>query len=88
MSYTIRYLKEVITDDIPRLSKSAKELIKRAIEERLCVDPVSFGKPLQYGLRGQRRLRVSSYRIIYRIDQDKKEVVIVAIAHRKNVYEQ
>ena len=63
----------------------AKELIKRAIEERLMADPISFGKPLRYSLKGHRRLRVSDYRIVYRIED--KQVIILAIKHRKEIYE-
>jgi mRNA-degrading endonuclease RelE of RelBE toxin-antitoxin system len=35
-----------------------RQQIKRAIEERLAIDPVKLGKPLRYSLCGLRRLRV------------------------------
>ena len=66
---------------IPNLSPRVKALIKRAIKERLMIDPIGFGKPLRYSLKGHRRLRVSDYRIVYRIESE--TVVIVAI---KRVY--
>jgi len=84
--YTIGYFEEVIEKDIPSLSKSARELIQRAITERLMVDPISFGKPLRYNLKGYRSLRVSTYRIIYRIDEENHKVVITDINHRKDSY--
>lgn len=87
IKYRIRYLEEVTYKHIPLLSSSAKTLIKRAIEERLMIDPVSFGKPLRYSLKGHRRLRVGDYRIVYRIEPASKTVIIVAIKHRKDVYE-
>jgi len=62
-------------------------LIKRAIEERLMIDPIHFGKPLTYSLKGHRRLRVSDYRVIYRIETETNTVLIIAIKHRKDVYE-
>lgn len=86
MTYKIEYLKKVIKKDIPSLSSSARKLIKRAIEERLTADPVSYGKPLRYGLYGQRRLRVSDYRVIYTVDSENKIVTINAIGHRSNIY--
>jgi mRNA interferase RelE/StbE len=86
-SYKIEYLKRVITEDIQELPSSAKTLIKKAIEQRLTIDPIGFGKPLRYSLKGHRRLRVSDYRVVYRIDPDRFTVVIVAIKHRKDVYE-
>lgn len=72
---------------MPNLSISAKKLIRKAIEERLMVDPIGFGKPLRYSLKGHRRLRVSDYRVVYRIDSQNHTVVIIAIKHRKDVYD-
>lgn len=82
-SYSVEYLDAVIKKDIPSLQKSARILIKKAIEERLMVDPIGFGKPLRYSLKGHRRLRVSDYRVIYRIDAQTNIVIIVAIKHLK-----
>jgi len=73
--------------DIPALPSTARVMIKRAIEERLTIDPIGFGKPLRYSLKGHRRLRVSDYRIVYRIDVSIHTVLVVAIKHRKEVYD-
>lgn len=83
--YQIHYLEEVVKQDIPALNQRMKKVIKKAIEERLMIDPISFGRPLQYSLKSHRRLRVGDYRIVYRIE--KKLVIIVAIKHRKEVYD-
>lgn len=85
--YTVQYLQTVVDQDIPALPSSAKSLIKKAIEERLTVDPIGLGKPLRYSLKGHRRLRVSDYRIVYRIEMKSRTVIIVAIKHRRDVYE-
>jgi len=83
--FKIEYLDSVVKKDIAALPKSAKALIKEAIETRLTLDPIGFGKPLRYSLKGHRRLRVSDYRVVYRIEND--TVIVVAIKHRKDVYE-
>lgn len=88
MIYQIRYLDEVVRKDIPALPSSTRTLIKRAIEERLTIDPIGFGKPLRYSLKGHRRIRVSDYRVVYRIEPEVKTVILVAIKHRKDVYEE
>lgn len=85
--YKITYLSAVVENDIPALDASIKSLIKNAIEERLMLDPVSFGKPLRYSFKGHRRLRVGDYRVIYRIESTRKTVVIIAIKHRKDIYD-
>ncbi|HXF90569.1 MAG TPA: type II toxin-antitoxin system RelE/ParE family toxin [Candidatus Nitrosotenuis sp.] len=84
--YTIKFAPNVIRRDIPELSSSAKALIKRAIEERLKTAPLEFGKPLRYSFKGARRLRIADYRVIYLVNQDKLEVIILAIQHRSVVY--
>ncbi len=86
MKYKIEYLVSVIEEDIPRISKADRDRLRRAVEDKLARDPVVFGKPLQYSLKGCRRLRVGDYRIIFQID-DNKTVLIVKIGHRRDVYE-
>lgn len=84
INYQIIYQDQVINRHIPALSTTTKSLIKKAIEERLMVDPVSFGKPLRYSLKGHRRLRVGNYRVVYRIENN--TVIVIAIKHRKDIY--
>lgn len=86
ISYRFEYLEEVVKNDIPKIPKNIGNIIKRAIEERLGVDPFSFGKPLRYSWQGHKSLRVGDYRIIYRIKEEEKVVLIVAIKHRKDAY--
>ncbi len=86
VKYKVIYQDLVVKRDIPAISASVKPAIKRGIEERLMTDPIGFGKPLRYSLKGHRRLRISDYRIVYRIEPAKSTVVIVAIKHRKEVY--
>ncbi len=86
INYQILYLEPVVRKHIPALPSRIRALIRKAIEERLTVDPLSFGKPLRYSLKGHRRLRVGDYRIVYRIDPEAFSVVVVAIQHRKDIY--
>lgn len=69
------------------LPKAIRETIRKAIEKKLMIDPVAFGKPLRYSLKGHRRLRVGDCRIVYRIVEAKVLVLIVDVDHRKQVYE-
>lgn len=84
--FKIEYLEAVATD-LSFISKSDKLQIKKAIEKKLMVDPISFGKPLQYSLKGLRRLRVGDYRVIFQILEKTNTVLVVKIGHRKEVYE-
>ena len=58
-----------ILQDVARIPKNIRQIIARAIDERLGTDPVQFGEPLRRGLRGFRKLRVGDYRIIYEINK-------------------
>ncbi len=85
--YNIDYSESVIIKDIPALPSKVKSMIKKAIMERLTVDPIGLGKPLRHNLSGQRSLRVSTYRILYYIDTSTHTVVITSIEHRKDSYQ-
>ena len=84
--FKIEYTESVVRSDIPDLPTSIRERIKKAINERLSVDPISYGKPLRFSFKGCRRLRVGDYRVVYIIDFKSKTVIIASIGHRKIVY--
>jgi mRNA interferase RelE/StbE len=85
--YEIFYLPEVVKKQIPKLALPVRTRIKKAIEKKLAINPISFGKPLRHSLKGLRRLRVDDYRVIYKINEDDSKVTIVKIAHRKEIYD-
>lgn len=85
--YKISYLPEVVKKQIPKLSLPVRNRIKKAVEKKLAIDPIAFGKPLKYSLKGLRRLRVDDYRIIYKVAENEMALIIVKIAHRKEIYE-
>ena len=87
-AFVVSYLDTVVQKDIPALPKTIRTRIKNAIETRLSIDPIGLGKPLRYSLIGHRRIRVGDYRIVYRVDMNGHEVIIVLIKHRKDVYEE
>ena len=74
-----------IPQDIARIPKNIRQIIARAIEERLGSDPVQFGEPLRRGLQRYRKLRAGDYRIIYEISE--QDVDVLLIGNRKDVYE-
>lgn len=85
MSFEIQYHELVYREDIPKLPKTLKERIKRAIEEKLMIHPEMYGKPLRRSLKGFRKLRVGDYRVIFQLTG--KIVKIFIIQHRSKIYE-
>lgn len=84
-TYKIEYLSSVVKRDLPALSHEWRDLIRRAIEEKLTQNPEVFGKPLRQSLKGFRALRVGDYRVVYLVE--KWVILIVIIGHRSIVYE-
>jgi mRNA interferase RelE/StbE len=83
MLFEPRYHPEVARD-ISGFPQNIKNRIRKAIEDRLILDPIKFGEPLRRSLSGFRKLRVGDYRVIYQIKGP--TVVILKIGHRKEVY--
>jgi len=81
----IKYHPRVKSDDISRLSSNIAVRIENAIRGRLIVNPIKYGFYLRGSLKGYRKLRVENWRVIYRVVDD-KEIRILAIGNRKDVY--
>lgn len=84
MPYKLIYHPDVAKEDLPRIPRNLKETIRKAIEERLVKEPFLYGEPLRQSLKGNRKLRVGDYRIIYRVKGE--EIVILKSGHRREVY--
>lgn len=69
------------------LEKIEKSVKSRIIEKlRELVDyPDKTGKRLKYSDFWS--LRIGDYRVIYEINKDKNQVIVLFIGHRKNVYD-
>lgn len=52
----------------------------------LAEEPMRRGKPLQGELAGRWAARRGDYRIVYRLDDDTKEMYVLKIARRADVY--
>jgi mRNA interferase RelE/StbE len=52
----------------------------------LAASPRRVGKPLKLGLEGLHSARRVIYRVIYRVDDDRRLVTVIAIEHRSDVY--
>ncbi len=71
---------------IRHLSQDLKRSIKAAVRA-LCVNP-NEGAPLVKELEGLWKYRVRRFRIVYAIDRRRKVIRVMAVGHRRSVYEQ
>jgi mRNA interferase RelE/StbE len=73
---------------IKKLDSPSQKSIIRFLRERLksAQDPRQWGKPLHGDKRGLWRYRVGDYRLICDIHDEIITVVVLEVAHRKDVY--
>jgi mRNA interferase RelE/StbE len=71
---------------IRHLPPDVKRALRAAIRA-LAVNPAA-GEPLHAELEGRSKYRVRRYRIIYRVDRAARILRIVAVGHRRSIYEE
>lgn len=49
-------------------------------------NPKRVGAPLRGELEGIWSARRGTYRVLYRIDEDNREVIVLRVGHRQNIY--
>ncbi|MBZ5725097.1 MAG: type II toxin-antitoxin system RelE/ParE family toxin [Acidobacteriia bacterium] len=75
--------------DLRRLDKSVQREILDYLDNRIAreADPQRFGKPLRHSRYGLWRYRGRDYRIVCEIQPKRRVVLVVAVGHRRSVYE-
>ena len=86
MTYTIE-ISTSAAKAVDKLEKANRLRVVGAIE-LLSVDPRPPGaKMLRGGEQGRWRVRVGDYRIVYAIEDDRLLVLVLRVAHRREVYD-
>lgn len=75
-----------VGDVIRSLHPDLKPLIKSAI--RVIAANPECGEPLKRELDGLRKYRVRRFRIVYAVDQRVRVIRLMAVGHRRAVYEE
>jgi mRNA-degrading endonuclease RelE of RelBE toxin-antitoxin system len=78
---------EEVADDMANFPKNDKTMIYKRIVDRLSTSPVESGKRLKGDLHPLLRLRVGNYRVIYQLTPEEHSVLVLYVAHRKEVYQ-
>jgi len=74
--------RRVLTRLPEKVASAVVEFLYGSLAER----PHRVGKPLKLGLEGLRSARRGDYRVVYRIDDDRRLVTVIAIEHRSDIY--
>lgn len=76
----------LVADRLRHFPPEVKRSVKAAIRE-ICVDP-QRGAALKRELQGYLKYTVRRYRIVYRVDRAAGTVIVLAIGHRRTIYEE
>ncbi len=82
--WVMRYHPAVLSKDIPMLDTLTARRVREAIELKLYVNPLLYGRPLHGVLSRFFKLRVGDWRIVYEISPPFVDILLVA--HRRDVY--
>jgi mRNA interferase RelE/StbE len=69
-----------------RLPEKVATAVVEFLHGSVAASPHRVGKPLKLGLEGMHSARRGDYRVIYRIDDHRRQVDVVAIEHRSDIY--
>ena len=89
MKYSVDYSNKA-KKQINKLDQPVQKRIYAWIDKNLegCEDPTAYGKPLTANLKGYWSYRVSDYRIIADIQDDKILILITEVGHRREIYKE
>ena len=85
MIFSIR-IKQSAAKELKRVAGPDRARIASAID-RLARNPY-LGTALKGDLKGLRQLRMGDYRVLYEIRDDELIVLVIRVAHRRDVYRQ
>jgi len=71
---------------LTRLPEKVATAVVELLYGSMAASPYRVGKPLKLGLEGLHSARRGDYRVIYRIDDQRRLVTVIAIEHRSDIY--
>ena len=88
MTWTIEW-DERARRELRRLDRQVQQDILQYFSERIATDddPRRFGKPLRHELQGLWSYRIGRYRAICHIENDQLLVLVLAVGHRRRIYQ-
>jgi mRNA-degrading endonuclease RelE of RelBE toxin-antitoxin system len=89
-SESLRTVRDRFSEFIDRVQRHQDEAIAVAVIEfvtgPMLDNPRRVGVPLRNELEGVWSARRGAYRVLYRIDEEAREVIVLRVGHRRDVY--
>ena len=83
--FKIVYAKSVFKD-LKKMDRKNLKKIKEGIEELISFPNISQIKHLKNHPLADYRLRIGNYRVLFNVNWEKKEIYILKVGHRREVY--
>jgi mRNA interferase RelE/StbE len=84
VTYTVHWARKTVKQ-LGKLDRTAQKKIILAVT-KLADNPRPHGAKSLVTRPGEYRIRVGDYRVVYEIHDDRLVVLVVAVAHRREIY--
>lgn len=82
--WKIKIHRLVVEEDFKKINKRDRHIILKTIYKKLSIAPEKYGSPLRSELKEYWKLKISHYRIIYRIEKNTIKVLVLKVGIRRN----
>lgn len=71
-------------EDFKKISKKDQSIILKTIYKKLGTSPEKYGAPLWHNLKGYWKLKISDYRVIYKIEKKEIKILVLKVGIRRD----
>ena len=74
----------VLRNDFKKINQRNRSFILKTIYKKLGHSPEKYGTPLRYNLKGYWKLKISDFRVIYKIEKKEVKVLVLKVGMRRD----
>ena len=82
--WKIKVHRLVIEDDFKKIPKKDQSIILKTIYKKLSTSPKQYGAPLRHSLKDYWKLKISDYRVIYKIEKKEVRILVLKVGMRRD----
>lgn len=82
--WRIKVHRLVVHEDFKKINKKDKSIILKTIYKKLSTSPQEYGSPLRYEVKGYWKLKISDYRVIYKIEKKEVKILVLKVGMRRD----
>jgi mRNA interferase RelE/StbE len=82
--WKIKIHRLVVDKDFKKINKKDQSVILKTIYKKLRISPQEYGSPLRHELKGYWKLKISDYRVIYKLEKDAIRILVFKVGMRRD----